>query len=397
MDLNDFSRLLGITSPWFIKEIQTQQKNEVIDIYIDFERGSKFPCPICGKPTKVYDSSYKRIRHLDLFEYRCYLNIKTPRLNCDKDGVKTACINNWNSTSSHYSNKFEAMCIRLLKEMSMSSLSKELGEPDNNLWRVFHHHVNNHIKSTLNLSNVKRVCVDETACKRGHSYITIFTDYDTGEVIYVTEGRKKEVFDEFYGWLWDHQGHPGEIEFFSMDMSKSYQAGQKEYFAHTEVVFDRFHIKQGLNKSINEVRKQEVVSNENLKKTKFIWLKNEQNLTEKQKVQLDGFLEDCSLNTAKAYLLKGGFDALWKVQKLAVRPMIEAWIQKATEVELRPINQFIKSLRRNIEGVINSIITGITNAVSEGINSKIQLARNRARGYRNVNNYINMVYFLGNF
>ena len=397
MNLPDFSSLLGVVSPWYIKEVKTQVRNQVIDIYIDFEKGSQFPCPVCGRPTKVYDSSYKRIRHLDLFEFRCYLNVKIPRVDCNKDGVKTSYADKWSNRSSHYSIKFEAMVLRFLKEMSMSSLANEVGEPDNNLWRVFNRHVNTKIKSTLDLSNVTKVCVDETASKRGHSYITIFTDYDSGEVIYVTEGRKKEVFEEFYSWLWDHRGHPGEIELFSMDMSKSYQAGKNEYFAHAEIVFDKFHIKKGLNKSIDDLRKQEVSYTDELKKTKYLWLKNQENLNEKQKQQLEVFLDECSLNTAKAYQLKNGFDALWKVQKLAVEAMIKAWIKKATALNLKPINQFIKSVERNMHGIINSITTGITNAVSEGINSTVQLARNRARGYRNINNYINMVYFLGKY
>ena len=147
MELTGLTELLGISSPWVLLDVKTQPKNKVIDVYIDFNRGSKFPCGICGKDTPVYDSSYKRIRQLDLFDYRCYLNIKTPRLNCNKDGIKVAHVDKWSRTSSHYSLKFEALCIRLCKEMSMKAISTELGEPDNNLWRVFHHHVNTTIKN----------------------------------------------------------------------------------------------------------------------------------------------------------------------------------------------------------------------------------------------------------
>ena len=75
MELKGLSDLLGISNSWFLLDIKTQAKNKVIDVFIDFEWGSKFPCSICGKQTVVYDSSYKRIRYLDLFDYRCYLNI----------------------------------------------------------------------------------------------------------------------------------------------------------------------------------------------------------------------------------------------------------------------------------------------------------------------------------
>jgi transposase len=131
--------------------------------------------------------------------------------------------------------------------MSISAISRELDEPDNNLWRVFHYYINMALEHQLDLSKVRRICVDETAHKRGHSYMTIFSDYDTAQVIYVAEGRKKEVFTSLYGWLFDKNSHPDSIELFSMDMSKSYISGRKSNFMNAEVVFDRFHIKNALN------------------------------------------------------------------------------------------------------------------------------------------------------
>ncbi len=396
MDLNGIGALIGITSPWELKEVKIQHRNKVIDVFIDYERGSKFLCPSCKRLSNVHDSSIKRIRYLDLFDYRCYLNIKVPRTNCNKCGVKVSHTDPWSRKGSHYSFKFESLIMRLCKEMSMSAVSQELGEPDNNLWRTFRYHVKTNIIGRFDFKDVKRICVDETAIKRGHNYVTIFTDYDTGTVLFVTEGRKMEVFDKFYGWLWDNGGHPGSIELFSMDMSKSYQAGQKEYFAGAEIVFDRFHIKKCLNKAINTIRSEEVKTVESLKKTKYIWLKNENNLTENQKLQLNGFLKDSSLNTSCAYMIKSGFDQIWNVQRHAIEPLLEKWIENALLLELKPINAFVKTISEHYDGIIKSMITGITNAVSEGLNSVMQLARSRARGYRNSGNFCSMIYYLGN-
>jgi len=91
-----------------------------------------------------------------------------------------------------------------------------------------------------------------------------------------------------------------------MDMSKSYKAGSREYFAHSEVVFNRFHIKKAVNEAVNKVRKSEVKYCEDLKKTKYIWLKNEQSLTENQRLKLNTFLQESTLNTAVAYQMKTG-------------------------------------------------------------------------------------------
>ena len=162
--------------------------------------------------------------------------------------------------------------MKLSAKMSMSALSKHIGEPDSNLWRVFKYYVFNAVNNDLDLSMLRRVAVDEKSQKRGHIYVTIFSDLDTGNVIYVTEGRKKEVFSEFRTWLPKHGGDPEVIELFSMDMSVSYKAGRAEYFKEADEVYDRFHIKKGLNEAVDKVRKAEVKHSDELKKTKYIWL-----------------------------------------------------------------------------------------------------------------------------
>ena len=247
---------------------------------------------------------------MDLFDYRCYLNIKVSRISCNKDGVKVVSSNPWDCGGNHYSLKFESLIMRLHKEMSASVISRELGEPDNNLWRVFNYWVDKNIIQKLDFKDIKCVCVDKTTIKRGHNYITFFTDLDTGKVLFVTERRKKEVFELFYGWLWDNGGYPGNIELFSMDISVFYQVGQKEYFAETEVVFVRFHTKKGMNKALNLVRTEEVKRVESLKKSKYIWLKNEAKLSENQAGRLDKYLSDSTLNTTIAYQIKNKFDQL---------------------------------------------------------------------------------------
>jgi transposase len=370
--------------------------NQVVDIFISFERGSRFSCSECEKNYPLHDSSYKRIRHLDLMDYRCYLNVKVPRTNCTTHGIRTVTSIPWGRSGSHFSFSFESKIMQLVAHMAMSSIANYFGESDSTLWRVFKYYVNKSVKSDIILKNVSRVCVDETAIKRGHSYTTIFTDYDTGQVIYVAEGRKKEVFKEFKHWLKAKGGSCENIKIFSMDMSKSYKAGQKEFFGDSAVIFDRFHIKKAVNEAVDKVRRLEAVENEELKKTKYIWLKNIQNLTKEQAFKVNDFLHDSVLETVKAYRLKSEFDTIWNVQPLAVEATLKSWLERAESVCLRPINNLIKTIRNNYQGIVNSMKSNITNAVSEGMNSKIQMAKSRARGFRNFENLKAMIYFLGN-
>jgi len=124
--------------------------------------------------------------------------------------------------------------MRLCAQMSMSAISKEINEPDCNLWRVFKYYTSKGIDETIDLETTSRIAVDETATKRGHNYVTIFTDMDSGDVILVEEGRKKDVFKKLYGWLFD---------------------------------------KGGLNEAVNKVRSKEVKEMDTLKRTKVYMAK----------------------------------------------------------------------------------------------------------------------------
>lgn len=395
-DINKLiSALLEIESPWYLSKVDLQAKNKVVDLHLDIKPGSKFKCVECGEDCTVYDTHVKRIRHLDLFDFQCYLDVRVPRTDCKKHGVKVIGSTKLFRQGSHYSHLLEDKIMRLCTEMSMSAISREINEPDSNLWRIFRYYTRKGIKQ-IDLSTTTRIAVDETANKRGHNYVTIFTDMDSGDVILVEEGRKKEVFSHLQTRLFEKGGKPRLIELMSMDMSKSYKAGHKEYFSQAEVVYDRFHIKKALNESVDAIRRQEVVHCEELKNTKYLWLKNERSLKSHEKEKLATFLAEGTTNTAIAYQLKTSFDQLWKVQKHAIEPLLEKWIGQALSYNLKPLNDFVSTIYNNYNGIMLSFKTNITNAISEGINSVVQLAKSRARGFRNIENFMAMIYFLGN-
>ena len=151
-----------------------------------------------------------------------------------------------------------------------------------------------------------------------------------------------------------------------------------------------------LNKAIDTIRKQEVESNEKLKKTKYIWLKNVCNLTENQKGKLAEFLKDSTTKTVQAYQAKISFDQIWSIQPKAVEHTLNQWIELVDSLALAPLNSFVKTIKNHWKGVINSMTSSLTNAFAEGLNSILQMVKSRARGYRKINNFINMTYLVGN-
>ena len=345
------TKILEVKTPWIIEKIDVHSPTKTVNVFISFETGSKFSCSQCNKMSTVYDSNYRVWRHLDLCDYRCYLNIKIPRTKCTEHGVKVISHHPFGRQDIHYSFKLEALIMAKAKTVSIRAMSLEIGEPDNNLWRVIHHYVKQGIAGII-CDKTTIIGVDEKSYKKGHKYVSVFTDLETGSVIYVCEGRDESVFARFYEELFNLCG--------------------------------------------DQVTKQEDVHTENLKKTTYIWLKNKENLTEEQKKKLAGFLEESTTNTAKAYKLKTAFDQLWNIQQHAIEPTLNQWLKMAEDLALKPLISFAKTIKNHYKGVVNSMKSLINNALSEGLNSVFQLSKYRARGYRNVNNFINMTYLLGN-
>lgn len=277
--------------------------------------------------------------------------------------------------------------------MSVSAMSREISEPDNNLWRVIKNYVNQGL-STKKHHYLRKIAVDEKSYKKGHEYVSVFTDLDTGEVVFVTQGRKKEVFEGFKNWVLSMGFTQERVELFSMDMSKSYQAGRELYFPKSEVVFDRFHIKKLLNECLDKVRRREVKTNNKLTNTKYIWLKNEGNLTQDQQNQMNDLYKELSIDTVKAYHQKQFFDTIWDASSYKIEDLLNFWIAQVQESIIPEMLKFVKSLKKNWKGIVNAMKTKITNAVSEGINSTIQLSKFRARGFRNIDNFISYIYLM---
>ena len=127
------SSILEIKRPWFISELDVHKATKSVNVYINYEKGTTFKCPNCEQECKVHDSTYRVWRHLDIINYRCYLNIKIPRIRCDKHKVLVIDKIPWGRTNIHFTHLFEQEVMRLCLEMSMSAVAKYLGEIDTTL------------------------------------------------------------------------------------------------------------------------------------------------------------------------------------------------------------------------------------------------------------------------
>ena len=393
MDTNTlFTMALGLQAPWEVKNLQFNEEAKRLDIAIDFTRGADFPCPVCGQPAKVHDTEEKTWRHLDFFQHAAYLTARVPRCKCDEHGVKQVAVP-WAREGSGFTLLFEALIMTLVQGMPVAAAARLVGEHDTRIWRILHHHVDE-ARSQKDMSSVTQLGMDETASRRGQNYITLFMDMATRSLLFATEGRDAATVAAFKADLLAHGGKAENIEEACMDMHQAFIKGVQAAFPNAHLTFDRFHVMKMANEAVDQVRRQEAKDHPELKRTRYCWLKNPSNLTSHQRERIQD-LKCSNLQTAEAYRMKLTLQDFYEQSNpLAAGQFLEEWCEMATESGLPPFVKFAQTLRDHAAGVLRWFVKGLTNGILEGINSLIQAAKAKARGYRTVRNIVAIAYLI---
>lgn len=388
--------VLHIPEPWYVESCVFNEEKEQLDCYISFRKGATFSCSNCGQEhQEVYDTAdhNRTWRHLNFLEYPCYYHAELPRTNCKNCGMIHRVHVPWAiKPRSNFTLLFDACIMAMAKDMPMNAISRLVKEHDTKLWRILHYYVDRAIEAQ-DLSHVKMIGTDETSAKRGHNYVTIFMDLQEKNVIHVTKGKDSSTWGECKKHLESHGGSAKEVSEVSMDMSPAFIKGATEYFPNASITFDKFHVVQSVNKAVDSVRRDERKSSADLKNTRYMWLKNEKNLTKSQKENFDR-LKDSDLDTAKAYRMRIGLQEIYNYPSDIGPIALKDWIQWGLRCQLKPMVDVAKMLHKHYDGVVQWFSSKLNNGLLEGINSLFQGAKRKARGYRSDKNIIAMIYLL---
>jgi transposase len=389
-----FTAALMLKEPLYVSRIEFDKGNGELHIYIDFRKGSKFTCPIClTDGCSVHDTIEKTWRHLNFFQYKAYIHYRNPRYDCPVHGIHLAEAP-WGAQGTGFTLLFEAMILQMAKYMAVAQIADIVDEHDSRLWRVIKRHVGE-AHAVADYSNLVSVGLDETSSKKGHHYVTLFVDMAESKVVFVTEGKGADTLADFKTELPAHNCNPGQIEDISVDMSPAFRKGCEESFPWATVTYDKFHVIKLMNEAVDQVRREEQKTNPSLKSSRYLWLHNRNTLGKKDEGKLESLISS-NCKTAKAYQLKLTLQDVYRssIDKNEAMGKLAKFYSWAVRCRLEPVKAFAKTLKKHWSGILNYFDSRLTNAVLEGINSLVQSAKSRARGFRNVNNLITMIYLL---
>ena len=388
-----FQAALGLLPPWQVDRCSFDEVAGRLDIHLDFPRGSIFACSVCGVLCKAYDTSELVWRHLNFFQHQAFLHARTPRVECSQCGVHRVAVP-WARPDSGFTLLFEALVMMMAKAMPVSAVGRIVKEHDTLIWRIVTHYVDA-ARAKADYSTVTQVGVDETASRRGQKYMSLFVDLDERKVLFAAPGKDSSTVAAFAADLTAHGAQPEAVTEVSADMSKAFSKGIAASLPNAMVTFDKFHVVSLVNDAVDEVRRLEQKTNPELAKSRYVWLKNPENLTEGQWEKFDALdIVNSHLKTARAYQIRLTFQDLFNQPADNAKAYLNKWYFWATHSRLPPIIKVAKTIRKHQAGILRWFISGINNGILEGINSLVQAAKAKARGYRSDRNLATIIYLI---
>lgn len=379
-----FGKALGIEKPWFVTDVDFDAKAKRLDIQIDFIKGSTFLFEqdgIIGQ-YKAYDTIDKEWRHLNFFEHECYLKARVPRIKTP-DNKTHLVLPAWSGLQNGFTLLFEALILQLSKGMPVHQVCQLVGISDHKVWSI----LDKYTEKTRDLndySKVTKIGMDETSIAKGHDYVSLFVDLEKKKTIFVAEGKDSATVKAFTEDLVKHQGDINNVTDVSCDMSPAFIKGVKENLPTAKITFDKFHILKLINEALDDVRRAEAMKNPLLKGSRYIFLKNEKNLTQVQRNKKEELkLSTLNIKLFRALGLRETFQQIYvATTEIEFEGLLKKWYFWATHSQLEPMKKVAKTIKKHWDGIIQWKKSQINNGILEGLNSVVQAAKRRARGYK---------------
>ncbi|WP_200650324.1 ISL3 family transposase [Stutzerimonas stutzeri] len=349
---------------------------------------SRLPCCSgCGQSTfRLHDTSCRRVRERDLLQYRVWLEVPVRRVRCPACGPRREQID-WLAGRQPLTRamvRWVETLVRLLpikhvadlvglhwhtvKAIDLGRLHRDIAAPD--------------------LSRVRRLIMDEFALYKGHRYATVAICADTQQVLWIGEGRSREAVRPFFEWMGKQAC--ARIEAVAMDMNTAMDLEVQAHCPNARVVYDLFHVVAKFGREVvDRIRvdqanrlKADPAGRRAIKRSRWLLLRNRQNLDKPQTLKLDELL---AANTPlmTAYLLKTQLKELWYApSEHEARRRWNEWFRLAQESGLQPLQAFARRLKAYVEGIVSSARFRLNTSVLEGMNNRIKVIKRMAYGYR---------------
>ena len=383
--------ILNLGEGWEVKDIKIDSKVKEIDIYVEYTNTTAF-FSSTNEKCKIYDfSNTRRIRHLDIFDYKAFINARIPRVINESSDVRVIELS-WADERVSYSYLFEH---KIIETLQLSKNQTKTAAYFDTSFDIVHGIMQRAVQRGLarrSLDGIRHLSLDEKSFGNGQKYLSVLSDPINKCVLDIIEGRKAEDTEELLVTAMSAK-QLQEIWTISIDMWKAYMTTAEKILPQADIIHDKFHTAKYLNKAVDEVRKQEVKHEEILKNGKYLFLKNKENWTESQTFKFEE-INRINLKTSQAWQMKENFKGIYNQGgKQVCMKYFEEWYKNTLQSGILQMINVADTMLNHLNGVINAAVHNMTNSIAENLNSQIQIVKSVARGFANFEGYRNAILF----
>lgn len=390
MNDNDIEKLFGIpgfsigSEPFFVDKAVIRPY-----VLIEISRNeSLYECTCGQKYDHYYDSLERQIRDLSFGKWDIYYVFHQVRVDCSECGVINGSLS-WIEPYQRYTKRFSIIVAQLCQKLPVKNVAEHFDLD----WKTVKRMDKKYLNEKLNppdFNRLKILAVDEIAIRKGHTYATVIIDFERRRLVWAVKGRKEENLSEFYKLIGKKKC--SKIQAVAMDMWKAFIKATRIHCPQAQIIFDKFHVVAKFSKVIDIVRNQEYRNSSEkdkaiIKDSKFLLLKNHNNLKSEQKIKLDDLLK-INKKLSKLYILKDDLKQLWSYKyPKAARNFFDDWYRRAMYSKIKALKGFAKMLKRHWDGIEAFCHFPINTSVLEGMNNKSKVIKRMAYGYHDENYY----------
>ena len=386
-----FSAALALPRPWTVQRVDLLDGQQLFEVHITHSGRVKLACPTCGKTGPGYDSRPRRWRHLDACGYQTWLLCDVPRMKCSEHGVVQVAVP-WAEARSRFTAPFECVVIDWLHVAPLASVARMMRLSWSAAAGIQARAVERGLERRGPLG-ATHLGVDETSFRKRHQYVTLVSDQAEPRVLHVATGRGRASLEQYFETLSEEELE--EIQSIAMDRHRPYITATAIHVpgAEDKIAFDKFHVVKLFTDGVDRVRRAEnkallAGGDRTLVGSKYVWLMNPANMKASMKARF-AELKGLALKVGRACAMKEVAQRLWHYTTR--RGAAKAWLGLCDWLQRSRLEPMIKvggTIRRNLLGILNAVVHGVTNGAAEGINSKVQELKKRAHGYRNESSFI---------
>jgi len=383
-----WARLLGVVKA-VVEDVAFDEDDECIVVSVRPRKATKRRCGRCGKRCPGYDQGdgRRRWRALDLGTIQAFLEADSPRVRCPEHGVIAAQVP-WARHGAGHTYAFDDTAAWLVTHCSKSAVRELLRIAWRTVGAIVTRVVADAETATDRFANLRRIGIDEISYKRGHRYLTVVVDHDTGVLLWAHPGRDERTLAKFFDRLGETRC--AQIRLVSADAAEWIKNVVEARCKNAELCLDPFHIVQWATKALDEVRRevwnaarrdgQKAVAKE-LKNARYALWKNPEDLTERQAAKLAD-IAATNQRLYRAYLLKEQLRQVFALKGAAGIALLEKWLKWARRCRIPSFVKLAKSITEHRVGIEAALIHGLSNARVESVNTKLRLLTRIAFGFR---------------